>query len=190
MARMQRALNVVTARAHTIHLTPERLSDCASGCLQTSQNVSSREVNLFSILTQECIHTYQLAHPVVVQQDFVEEVQSERHNDTKTSWKGVGNSSVKYRLLNFVLDRELEFPRANELDCRYPWIQTHGDSDKTQQKIINIDQAYKSFAIYVQSSREMHCTDGYKCHGYRWHANNLRWSNGNGCELVARLTSR
>jgi hypothetical protein len=70
-----------------------------------------REVNLFSILTPDCSDA-QLAHLVAQQQAFMEEAQSERHDRTINPGKGVGNSSMKVRLLNIVISGEMEFPQS------------------------------------------------------------------------------
>jgi hypothetical protein len=70
-----------------------------------------REANVFSILTQD-FSDVQLAQLVVQQQVFLLEAQSECHNDANNPGKGVGNSNLKYRLLQFVLRRESGFPMS------------------------------------------------------------------------------
>jgi hypothetical protein len=70
---------------------------------------------MFSIHTHECSDA-QLAHLVAQQQAFTEEAQSERHDKTNNPGKGIGNSIMKVRLLNIVLNGELDFPQS--LKCR------------------------------------------------------------------------
>jgi hypothetical protein len=94
---------VVTA--HTQHLIFPMSSQIESlaASKQPREDVRRREVNVFSIMTQEC-NDVQLAHLVVQHRAFLSEAQSERHNNANNLGKGVGDSNIKYRLLNIVLN--------------------------------------------------------------------------------------
>jgi hypothetical protein len=102
---------VVTA--HTQHLMFPMSSQIESvaASKRPREDARRREVNVFSSMTQEC-DDVQLAHLVVQHQAFLSEAQSERHNHTNNPGKGVGNSNMKCKLLNFVLNGDVAFPQS------------------------------------------------------------------------------